>query len=243
MNWSNYARFVGDVFGAPSRWRACWPSFSNRPSSHLDLWLDKLPKKLHLATIWLVAIGSTMSAFWILVANSFMQQPVGYVLRGTRAEMVDFGALITNLHVWLQFPHVIFSGLTTGSFFLLGVSAYHLRKKSGGEIMRRSFLIGMVCALLASRCPLSQDMPGRSQAASAAHEDGGGRGSVGDGEPRSVLPAQHPRRGRAEGHRRHPPAGHAELALLLQGGSEVPGLRTSRPSMSSSTGPATMFPP
>jgi cytochrome d ubiquinol oxidase subunit I len=151
MNWSNYARFVGDIFGAPLAIEALVAFFLE--STFLGIWFfgwDKLPKKLHAATIWLVAIGSTLSAFWILVANSFMQQPVGYVLRNGRAEMGDFSALFTNPHVWFQFPHVFFSGLTTAGFFMLGISAYHLRKKTGGDLFRRSFQIALVCALISS---------------------------------------------------------------------------------------------
>jgi len=122
-------------------------------STFLGIWIfgwDKLSKKMHAATIWLVALGSNLSALWILIANSFMQQPVGYVLRNGRAEMADFFALVTNLHVWLQFPHVFFSGLTTASFFILGISAYHLAKKSNVDFFRRSFQFALVGALIGS---------------------------------------------------------------------------------------------
>ena len=79
-----------------------------------------------LVTIWLVAIGSNLSALWILIANSFMQHPVGYEIQGTRAVMTDFGALVFNPYVWHQFPHTVLGGFTTGAFFVLGISAYHL---------------------------------------------------------------------------------------------------------------------
>ena len=108
MNWSEYSRFVGDIFGAPLAIEALLAFFLE--STFLGLWIfgwDKLPKLAHLAAIWLVAIGANVSAFWILVANSFMQQPVGYALRNGRAEMDDFWALVTNPHVCVQFPHVI----------------------------------------------------------------------------------------------------------------------------------------
>ena len=78
-----------------------------------------------------MAIGSNLSALWILIANSFMQEPVGYVLRNGRAEMTDFCALLANPNVWVQFPHVVFSGLCTAAFFVLGISAYHLLRKKG----------------------------------------------------------------------------------------------------------------
>jgi cytochrome d ubiquinol oxidase subunit I len=151
MNWSNYARFVGDVFGAVLAIETLLAFFLE--STFLGIWFfgwNKLSKKIHLATIWAVVIGSQFSALLILVANSFMQQPVGYAIRNGRAEMTDFFALITNVHVWLQYPHVLFSGLTTAAFFVLGISAYHLRKKSRVDFFQRSFQIGLFCAVIAS---------------------------------------------------------------------------------------------
>ena len=109
MNWSEYSRFVGDIFGAPLAIEALLAFFLE--STFLGMWIfgwEKLSKRVHLLAIWLVAIGSNISAFWILVANSWMQEPVGYVVRNGRAEMVDFGALLTNPHVWVQWPHVFF---------------------------------------------------------------------------------------------------------------------------------------
>jgi len=151
MNWSNYARFVGDIFGAPLAIEALLAFFLE--STFLGVWIfgwDKLSKGAHAAAIWAVAIGSNLSALWILIANSFMQQPVGYALNPAtgRAEMTDFFALLTNLHVWLQWPHVFFSGLTTAAFFVLGISAYHLLKKSHVELFQRSLRIALVCAAI-----------------------------------------------------------------------------------------------
>ena len=153
MNWSNYARFVGDIFGAPLAIEALLAFFLE--STFLGIWIfgwNKLSKGLHAAAIWAVAVGANVSAFWILVANSFMQQPVGYVLNPTtgRAEMADFFALLTNPHVWQQWPHVFFSGLTTASFFVLGISAYHLLKKSNTGLFRRSFQVALIAALIGS---------------------------------------------------------------------------------------------
>lgn len=154
MNWSEYSRFVGDVFGAPLAIEALLAFFLE--STFLGLWIfgwDKLPKKVHLATIWMVAIGSNLSAFWILVANSFMQQPMGYVLRNGRAEMNDFLALITNPHVFVQFPHVIAGAMATAAFFVMGISAWHLRKPEDEEHLEAfslSFRIGAVYALVST---------------------------------------------------------------------------------------------
>ncbi|MCJ7513378.1 MAG: cytochrome ubiquinol oxidase subunit I, partial [Anaerolineales bacterium] len=131
MNWSEYSRFVGDVFGAPLAIEALLAFFLE--STFLGLWIfgwDRLSKGVHAATMWLVAFGSTISALWILIANSFMHQPVGYALENGRAVMVDFWALVTNPHVRLQFPHVIAGAITTGAFFVLAISAYHLRRRT-----------------------------------------------------------------------------------------------------------------
>ena len=150
LNWSDYSRFVGDIFGAPLAVEALLAFFLE--STFLGIWIfgwDRISPRLHAATIWLVAIGSNLSAFWILVANSFMQQPVGYTLRNGRAEMTDFFALLTNPHVQLQFPHVVFAGVTTAAFFALGVTSYQLIRKSPDlELFRRSFQIAAVYAVI-----------------------------------------------------------------------------------------------
>ncbi|MBK9715030.1 MAG: cytochrome ubiquinol oxidase subunit I [Kouleothrix sp.] len=154
MNWSAYARFVGDIFGAPLAIEALMAFFIE--STFLGLWIfgwDKLPKLAHLACIWLVAIATTISAFWILVANSFMQQPVGYALRNGRAEMTDFLALLTSGHVWVQWPHTVTSALATAAFFVLGISAFQLLRAgnlASRDMFRRSFGIGAVTALIAT---------------------------------------------------------------------------------------------
>lgn len=145
MNWANYARFVGDIFGAPLAIEALLAFFLE--STFLGLWIfgwDKISKKFHAATIWLVAIGSNLSALWILIANSFMQHPVGYEIQGTRAVMTDFGALFSNPYVWHQFPHSVLGGFTTGAFFILGISAYHLVRKQQEEFFQRSFKLAAI---------------------------------------------------------------------------------------------------
>ncbi len=149
MNWSEYSRFVGDIFGAPLAVEALAAFFLE--STFLGVWIfgwDRLPKKLHAATIWLVAIASNLSAFWILVANSFMQEPVGYAVRNGRAEMTDFFALLTNPHVLYQFPHTVLAGLTTAAFFVMGISAYHLLRKSHTELFGRSLRIGLTAGVI-----------------------------------------------------------------------------------------------
>jgi cytochrome d ubiquinol oxidase subunit I len=152
MNWSSYSRFVGDVFGAPLAIEALLAFFME--STFLGIWIfgwEQLPKRVHLAMIWLVALGTHLSAFWILIANSFMQHPVGYQLANGRAEMTDFLALITNPNLRYQFPHVVAGALSTGAFFVVGVSAFHLLKKSQGQdLYQRSLRIGLIAALIGS---------------------------------------------------------------------------------------------
>ncbi len=150
MNWSEYSRFVGDIFGAPLAIEALLAFFLE--STFLGLWIfgwDRLSPRMHAATIWMVAIGANLSAFWILIANSFMQEPVGYAIENGRAVMTSFPALLSNPHLWVQFPHVITSGITTAAFFILGISAYHLfYKKRDSDIFLRSFKWGAVAGVI-----------------------------------------------------------------------------------------------
>ena len=142
MNWSEYSRFVGDIFGVPLAIEALLAFFLE--STFLGIWIfgwDKLSKGVHAAAIWLVAIGSNISAFWILMANSFMQQPVGYVLRNGRAEMDSFSDLLLNPNLFVQFPHTVLAGFTTAAFFVMGISAYHLIREHHPDLFRRSFRI------------------------------------------------------------------------------------------------------
>jgi len=150
MNWSEYSRFVGDIFGAPLAIEALLAFFLE--STFLGLWIfgwDKLSKRAHAVVMWLVAIGSNISALWILIANSFMQEPVGYVLRNGRAEMDNFAAVVFNPNIWVQFPHVFTAGLATAAFFVLGISAYHLAKKSETDLFKRSFQIAAIIGTMA----------------------------------------------------------------------------------------------
>ena len=150
MNWAGYANYVGDIFGAPLAIEALLAFFLE--STFLGLWIfgwDKLSKKLHVAVIWLVALGSSLSALWILIANAFMQHPVGYVLNNGRAEMVDFGALVFNPKAWVMFEHTLTSGLTTGAFFVLGISAYHLARNKDVDFFKPSFNLAAIIGTIA----------------------------------------------------------------------------------------------
>lgn len=151
MNWSEYARFVGDIFGAPLAIEALLAFFLE--STLLGVWIfgwERLSKKLHTAIMWLVALGGTLSAVWILVANGFMQNPVGYEVVSGRAQMVNFGALLANPRAWYLFAHTISSGLVTAAFFLLGISVYQMTKKRDEADFRKTFRIAAVVALIAT---------------------------------------------------------------------------------------------
>jgi len=157
MNWSEYSRFVGDVFGAPLAIEALLAFFME--STFLGLWMfgrNILPRGVHLTCIWLVFAASCVSAVWILIANSFMQHPVGYVLNNGRAEMTDFFALITNPYFLHQFPHVISASICTAAFFVLGISAWRmLQNTEDAFLFERTFkyalfmgFIGIIAVLL-----------------------------------------------------------------------------------------------
>jgi cytochrome d ubiquinol oxidase subunit I len=152
MNWSEYSRFVGDIFGAPLAIEALMAFFLE--STFLGVWIfgeGKIPERAHLASIWLVAIGSNLSALWILLANGWMQHPVGYVLDPLtgRPLLNDFFALIANEKGWIFFWHTIAAGLATASFVIMGISAYHLARKRDVMIFRSSFQLSAIVGLVA----------------------------------------------------------------------------------------------
>jgi cytochrome d ubiquinol oxidase subunit I len=148
MNWAEYSKYVGDIFGAPLAIEATMAFFME--SVFIGLWIfgwNKVSKKVHALAIWLVAIATNLSGLWILLANGWMQHPVGYVLRNGRAEMVDFMALVTNPYGLLKFGHQLVSGYTVGAFFVMGVSAWHLLRNNRPDFFKRSFRIAAVFGL------------------------------------------------------------------------------------------------
>ena len=151
MNWSEYSRFVGDVFGAPLAVEGLLAFFLE--STLLGVWIfgwERISKKLHAAVMWLVAIGGNLSAYWILVANGFMQHPVGYEIVNGRAQMTDFGALLGNPRAIYLFLHTFFAGLVTAAFFMLGFSIYHLVRNHEVEAFRKSFYLSALIGLISS---------------------------------------------------------------------------------------------
>jgi cytochrome d ubiquinol oxidase subunit I len=146
MNWSIYSRYVGGVFGAPLAMEGLLAFFLE--STFLGLWLfgwDKLPKRVHLATIWAVSIGSMLSAMFILMANSWMQHPVGYKLNSSGQPVLsNVWALFVNpTFVW-GYAHVILASLITGCLVMLAVSAWYLRKKQNVESFHRTAKVALI---------------------------------------------------------------------------------------------------
>ncbi len=168
LNWSEYSRFVGDIFGAPLAIEALLAFFLE--STFLGIWIfgwDRISKKLHVTAMWLVAIGSNLSALWILIANSFMQQPQGYKLitdeagNVIRAQMTNFADLVFNPNVWYQFPHVVTGGMATAAFFVIGISVYHIFKKSEDQeayqlSLKYGSIYGFIAVLLVTLLGHSQ---------------------------------------------------------------------------------------
>jgi len=152
MNWSEYSRYVGDIFGAPLAIEALLAFFLE--STFLGVWLfgeGKLSKRIHLASIWLVAIGTSLSALFILLANGFMQHPVGYVINEAnhRLELDSFLALVTNIKGWLYFWHTLSAGFATAAIFILGISAWHLVRKQAESVFKKSFSLAAIIGVAA----------------------------------------------------------------------------------------------
>src|SRR3954469_5418169 len=138
MNWSAYARYVGDVFGGPLAMEGLAAFFLE--STFLGLWVfgwDKLPPRVHLFCIWMVALGSSLSAAFIMAANSWMQHPVGYA-DGNPPRLDDIGALFTNPVFLWGYLHVLLAALATGALVLLAISAWHLRRAREIDAFRKS---------------------------------------------------------------------------------------------------------
>jgi cytochrome bd ubiquinol oxidase subunit I len=149
MNWSAYSRYVGDVFGAPLAMEGLAAFFLE--STFLGLWVfgwDRLPKRVHLACIWLVSVGSALSAMFILAANSWMQHPVGYKMGAHGLpELDNVGALFTNPTFLWGYVHVILASLVTGTLLMLAVSAWYLRKGQQVSLFGHSARIAVVVLL------------------------------------------------------------------------------------------------
>ena len=150
-NWSGYSKYVGDIFGSLLAIEATVAFFLE--STFVAIWAfgwNRLSAKFHAACIWLVAIASNVSAYWILVANSWMQHPVGYTIRNGRAELTDFWAVISQPFAILTYLHTSFAGYIVAGFFVMSFSAYHLLKKNETSFFGKSFRLALTFAFIFS---------------------------------------------------------------------------------------------
>ncbi len=150
-NWARYSRYVGDIFGSLLAIEATLAFFLE--STFLAVWAfgwKRLSPKAHAACIWLVALASNLSALWILIANAWMQHPVGYVIRNGRAELDNFFAVITQPFAWQIFFHTISGAYILTGFVVMGISAYHLLRKQNTAFFTKSFRMGLALALIFS---------------------------------------------------------------------------------------------
>jgi cytochrome bd ubiquinol oxidase subunit I len=148
MNWSVYSKFVGGVFGAPLAIEGLAAFFLE--ATFLGLWIfgwDRLSPRLHLATIWLAALGTWLSAYFILVANSWMQHPVGYKMVDGEAQLTDVWALLSNEFALRAYLHVLLVGLTTASIVVLGISCWHLLRGRNVDLFRRAAALALIVAV------------------------------------------------------------------------------------------------
>jgi cytochrome bd ubiquinol oxidase subunit I len=150
-NWSRYSAFVGDVFGSLLAIEATAAFFLE--STLIGVWIfgwKKLSRKAHAAVMWLIAGASTLSAVWILIANSWMQHPVGYVIKNGRAELESFSAVVFQGWAVLTFVHTVSGAYILSAFLVMGISAYHLLKKQHIDFFTRSFRIALGMGLIFS---------------------------------------------------------------------------------------------
>ena len=152
MAWSEYSRFVGDVFGAPLAIEGLLAFFLE--STFLGLWIfgwDRLPKRVHLACIWLVGIGTTLSAYFILAANAWMQHPVGFVLDPAThsARLTSIWAVLTNSTAVVAFAHTLAAAFLAAGTLMVAVSAWHLRRERSAESLRPTLRLGLWTVLVA----------------------------------------------------------------------------------------------
>jgi cytochrome d ubiquinol oxidase subunit I len=148
-NWSRYSKYVGDIFGPLLAIEATLAFFLE--STFIGVWIftwEKVSKRIHAFFIWMVAMASSISALWILIANGWMQHPVGYVMRNGRAELDDFMTVITNKFAILEFLHTVSGAYILSGFFVMGVSAYHLLRRNEMAFFKKSFSIAASFALI-----------------------------------------------------------------------------------------------
>ena len=151
-NWGPYSEFMGDVFGSPLAVEALMAFFLEGTFFGAWIFLDRNRQKLKAFSMWMVALGTNISALWIITANGFMQNPVGYELLpdGSKVIMTDFLALVTNSYVWYMLVHTLLSAYLLTAFVILGICAYQFLKRNDSEVFRKSFRMAIVIALATS---------------------------------------------------------------------------------------------
>lgn len=150
-NWATYSKYVGDIFGAPLAAEGVFAFFLE--STFLGLYLfgrGRVSRRLHWFSSLMVAVGATLSAFWIIVANSWQQTPTGYVVRNGRAELTDFWAAVFNPSTLPRYFHTVVAALVTGAFLVAGVAAYHLLKDPRSAFARKAIKLGVAWGLIVS---------------------------------------------------------------------------------------------
>ncbi len=167
-NWSRYSEYVGDIFGSLLAIEATVAFFLE--STFLAVWhfgWNRVGKKLHLMSIWLVAVAGNISALWIILANGFMQHPVGYTVNAAagRAELTSFFDVLSNGYAWGMYAHTVLGAWALGGFFVLGISAWHLLRGSQVEFFRRSFrMIAPYTLILTLLVAFAGDIQGKNVA-------------------------------------------------------------------------------
>jgi len=156
-NWSRYSRYVGDIFGPLLAIEATVAFFLE--STFIAVWAfgwKKLSARVHTISIWLVAIASNISALWILIANSWMQSPVGFVMKKGRPVLNDLVAVVTQPYAILTILHTLAAAYVVTAFFVMGISAYHILRKQHGSFFLRSFRMGLILGLISSLFVLAE---------------------------------------------------------------------------------------
>ncbi|MFT9266930.1 cytochrome ubiquinol oxidase subunit I [Oenococcus sp.] len=186
MNWSNYSRFMGDIFGAPLAIEALLAFFLE--STMLGIWMftwDKFKPGLHALFMWLTWIGSVLSALWILAANSFMQHPTGFMINRVtgHVRLVNFWSVLANPQLWREFPHVVFASFTTGAMVVAGMAAFGLLWKQNHDFHIKSLRIALLVGLISSGLAVAtgdmqtqfiiKDQPMKFAATEAVYKDTG----------------------------------------------------------------------
>ena len=145
MNWSVYSKFVGNVFGAPLAIEGLAAFFLE--ATFLGLWIfgwNKLSPRVHLATLWIAVLGTWMSAYFILVANSFMQDPVGYKIVNGEAQLTSVWALLSSDWALYAFGHTILAGLTAGAAVVFGICCWHFARGRNQELFRPAAKLALI---------------------------------------------------------------------------------------------------